>query len=191
MSETPLQPAGADYLAAPADLAARLGLPNEAALTQRHHDALRDASARFRAEVNHHVTRHEYDWWGTGNGTQALQLPALNIDRSTITVEIDDKPVTDYQVGARTGQLRRPAGWPDRLEAIHARFVAGWDKPPAEVAAAVLDIATLGARTEIGVTNVSTGGEAVAFDTALAAAGATPAWSTAVEKYQTGAGDRS
>lgn len=185
----PTQEIPEPYLAAPSDLAERLGLTGT---TPPVLLALRRVSDRFRGEVGHPVhlvTDDEY--WASGDGSASLHLPAAPVI-GTPTITLDGTPVTGFQVGRRAGLIRRTTGcWPDGLDNILVTYTHGYPSIPGDIQDAVLDVAEAACNLQAGIESVTTGGESVKFVTAIAAGGSTEAWTNAVAKYKLGEGDRS
>lgn len=174
-------PTTSDHLAAPADLAARLGT---AETDERMLAALRSASARFRAAVRHPVALVTDDVITLdGNGAASLLLPAAPVTRVS-RVLVRGQAVVDYQWSA-SGMLRREAGWPDELGAVEVTYSHGYDPVPAEIAHAVLDTAEAAFNSSDDVASMTVGGQQVTFRQ-----GVSQTWSTAVELYRLNRGDR-
>lgn len=177
-----------DYLAAPEDLAAWLGVPdNDPKLLQ----ALAAASSRFRGAVRHHVSLVADDQVVLdGNGKESLLLPAAPVTAIT-SLKLDGAALaygTDYEWSA-DGFLRRVGDrWPDRLRCIEVVYSHGFEPVPEDIAEVVIDQARAQYTVRPGLTSMTVGGQSVGFG-AQASIGVTSQWTTAVEKYQLNRGD--
>ncbi|WP_431980011.1 mobile element protein [Streptomyces qinglanensis] len=153
--------------------------------------ALRAASARFRGQVRHPVTRVTGDVeQADGDGTAALHLRAAPVVAVTL-VEVDGQEVTDYRVLRRAGVLKRTDGlvWPADAE-IDVTYDHGYAATPPEIAEVVVDQARVIYRVDPAIAQVSTGSDAVTF-AATAAVGVTSQWSAVVAAYRLNRGDGS
>jgi len=127
----------------------------------------------------------------SGNGSRSLALPAAPIHGVPL-VEVEGRPVTDFQTGRRAGLLRRLGYWPDGLDNIRITYTHGYRLIPGGIQAAVLSVAEAAYHMQAGVETVSTGNESVKFSNSLVNGGTTQEWAAAVNRYILGGnGDRS
>lgn len=181
------------YLADPADLALRTGMPET---DPRLLLELRRVSDRFREETGRVITPPVTEIvYLSGRGHTALRLPGAPVT-GPITVLINGEEVTDYEVGRASALLRRTGGkvWPDGLENIEVMYTHGWEREdvPRGISDAVLELAEIGLNTTAGIEEVATGNERVRTSRILSSGGSTPAWGNAVAKYglHRGVGER-
>ncbi|TDC02603.1 mobile element protein [Micromonospora fluostatini] len=180
-------PADPPYLADPARLARLLGVPDD---DPRMLDALAAASGRFRGQVHHSVHLVEGDEvWLDGDGSTELFLPAAPVvARPRVFVDDRELDASEFE-WSRKGILRRRAGWPDRLDAVRVLYDHGYAQIPADVEEVVIDQARVIHEVTPGVQTVQAGGESVTYGS-TATTGVTAQWTTAVEAYRVGRGDR-
>ena len=175
------------YYADPSDVAARLDVdPTDPVMLRR----LAAATDRLISDIGHPlhlVTDDEH--FGSGDGGPTLAVPATPIV-GTPTIEIDDTPVTGVQIGRRTGLLWRDAGWPRGLENVRIVYTHGYATIPGDVQDVIIDAVEAAHSLDVGVEQVSTGGESVKFTAGLVNGGTTLAWGRVADKYRlTGNGD--
>lgn len=175
-----------DYLVDPAELAAKLGrsVDDPQLLYQ-----VRAASRRFRGQVRHRVTLVENDVVVLdGNGRESLLLPvwpttavASVVLDGTELVEGTDYSWSDAGILRRLGCLH----WPDRLRCLQVTYSHGWplDEIPEDIQEVVNERAEAGLTIPVGVQSKAVGGQSVTFG-AQAAAGATEAWTKAVDRHK-------
>lgn len=176
-----------EYLADPAELAAKLGRSED---DPRLLYALRAATRRFRGQVHHPVTYVEDDVVVLdGSGRESLLLPvwpvtavsAVVLDGAEL-VEDTDYSWSDAGVLRRLGCLH----WPDRLRCLQVTYSHGWngwDEIPGDIQEVVLERAEAGLTIPVGVQSQAVGGQSVTFG-AQAASGSTEAWARAVDRYK-------
>ncbi len=176
----------APYLATVEQLATLTGLPTTSPKLLL---ALDRASNRFRDAVGHpvHLVTDDVIWLD-GDGTDTLLLPAAPF--TTISVEVDGAPVTDYKPARRSGILRRAGGWPDGLENIEVTYTHGYATIPGGIVDAVLEQAEMQAMVAGYVESEAAINQSVKYGQ-QATVGVTQRWTDAVEKYSLGRGDRS
>ncbi|WP_410662018.1 hypothetical protein [Amycolatopsis sp. lyj-84] len=149
-------------------------------------DALTAASARFRGEVRHPVSRVADDEVRLdGHGGTVLALPAAPVVAVSL-VEVQGTRVTDF-AWSRVGLLRRRHGWPDELDSVRVVYTHGYEPIPEDISEAVIGEARYLLTVQPGVTSMTVGGESVAF--ASPAATMPLAWTRAVDRYQLHRGD--
>lgn len=172
-----------ELLAAPEALATRLGVN---AADPRLLDALRSATARFRAAVRHPVSRIESDTVILdGTGADSLLLPAAPvITLERVTVDGDD--ITDDVQCSTDGMMRHPNGFPDALGAVEVVYTHGYDPIPEEITDVVLSAAETAYAGAGDVASMTVGGEQVTFRQ-----GTSHTWSVVAEQYRLNRGDRS
>ncbi len=172
-----------DLLAAPEALAERLGVD---ATDPRVWDALRSASARFRAAVRHPVSRIERDTVTLdGTGAGSLLLPAAPVTAlERVTVDGDD--ITEAVQCSADGMLRWPGGFPDTLGAVQVVYTHGYEPVPDEIADVVLSVAETAYAGAGDVASMTVGGEQITFRQ-----GVSHTWSVVAEQYRLNCGDRS
>jgi hypothetical protein len=142
---------------------------------------LRRASARFIGEVGRPIIQVVGETVVLdGSGTETLLLPDWPV--SDLTVNVEGVPVTDFEVSAPSGVLRRYARWPDKLGAIAVLYTHGYDPIPADIADAVLEQAQIALNTIVGVQQTSQGSRSVTFG-AASTTGVTQRWSDTVARY--------
>lgn len=149
---------------------------------------VREASARFRAEVRHPVSRVEGDEVTLdGDGSRTLLLPAAPVE-DVASVEVDDVAVdVDWSTA---GVLRRRVGrWPDRLRAVKVTYTHGYDPVPDEIAEAVLAMARYLMGSQPGVSMMQVGGQMVQSSGMLVDTQVTGPWETVVAAYRLNRGD--
>lgn len=180
-------PTPEEFLADPAELAAKLGRSEDDPQLLYQ---LRAATRRFRGQVRHPVTFVADDVVVLdGSGRQSLLLPvwpvtavsAVVLD-STELVEGTDYSWSDAGILRRLGCLH----WPDRLRCLQVTYSHGWngwDEIPGDIQEVVLERAEAGLTIPVGVQSRAVGGQSVTFG-AQAAAGATEAWTKAVDHYK-------
>ncbi len=169
------------YLADPAELAARLGVP---ATDAEMLLALKRASARFTGQIGYPLHLVENDeYYATGDGGSTISLPAAPI-QGTPAVTINGAPATDYHVGRQSGLLWRPGGWHLGLENIHVVYTHGHQEIPGDVQDVILDAAEADAQMQAGIESITTGNESVKFTASRVAGGVTSQWTELVNKYQ-------
>lgn len=172
-----------ELLAAPEALAERLGVD---ATDPRVWDALRSASARFRAAVRHPVSRVEGDTVVLdGTGAVSLLLPAAPVI-AVERVTVDGAEVTEAVQCSRDGMLRYDAGFPDGLGVIEVVYTHGYEPVPDEIADVVLSAAETAYAGAGDVASMTVGGEQVTFRQ-----GVSHTWSVVAEQYRLNRGDRS
>ncbi|WP_158884015.1 mobile element protein [Amycolatopsis anabasis] len=149
-------------------------------------DAVASASARFRGEVRHPVSRvADEEVWLDGTGGTVLTLPAAPVVAVT-TVEVDGQPVTDF-TWSRQGQLRRATGWPDELDVVRVVYTHGYEPVPEDIADAVMTEARYLLTVQPGISAMTVGGESLSFSSP---AGTMPeSWTRAVDRYRLNRGD--
>lgn len=179
--------AAEEFLADPAELAVKIGRSED---DPKLLYALRAASRRFRGQVRHPVTHvADEEVVLDGNGRTSLLLPVWPVTAVTSVVLTGVTLVegTDYD-WSDAGILRR-AGclhWPDRLRCLHVVYSHGWDgleQIPGDIQEVVLERAEAGFTIPVGVQSKAVGGQSLTFG-AQVAAGATEAWTKAVDKYK-------
>jgi hypothetical protein len=190
MSETPTVPP--DLLANPSDLAVRLD--DRDADDPVLIDAIRRLSDRFRGATGNHITVVENDEIHlSGRGGSSLHLPAAPV--TAIAIVVDGTTLVagiDYQLGARSGIVRRDAGWPDGLDNIHITYSHGYASVPTDIQDAVLEMAEAFCNLTAGIESVTTGDETVKIANSLINGGSLGSWTDTVTKYTLGGnGDRS
>lgn len=181
-------PAAGEYLADPADLALKLGVPADDA---RLLLALRRAGDRFEGAIGYPVRLVTDDVEHvSGDGTDTLLLRCRPIVGQP-AVKVDGVAVTDFSVGRHSGILRRKnrACWPDDLDNVEVTYSHGWDQVPGDIQDAVLEQAETQYLTVVAYQSRSAGSESVTYS-ALAAVGVTQRWTDAVNRYAF-RGDRS
>lgn len=177
--------ADVEYLADPAELAAKLGRPaNDPKLLT----ALRQAARRFRGQVGHRVTYVPDDVVTLdGNGRESILLPVWPTTAVTRVVleGVDLVEGTDYS-WSDAGILRRLGGlwWPDRLRCLQVTYSHGFpdDDIPGDIQEVVLERAEAG-MLPVGVQSKAVGGQSVTLGV-QATAGSTEAWTKTVAKYK-------
>lgn len=183
-------PVVTELLADPIDLAALTGLPAD---DTRLLAALLTASRRFVGAVRHPVRLMVDDEIVLdGNGTTTLLLPAAPVtDLAVVEVAGAELDPADYAWSA-DGLLEREAGWPRARRVVRVVYSHGYDPIPGAIADAVLSAAHIALNTEPGLSTMSVGGMSMSFSTTYGAsvAGATDAWSQAVETYRLNRGER-
>ena len=145
-------------------------------------DALTAATGRFVDAIGYDprlvtadtVTRN-------GHGGQTLILPAFPI--ANVTVTIDGQPVTDIQVDADSGIIRRVAGWPDGLGRIQVTYDHGHATIPDGITAAINEAALIDLTTNPAVQTRALGISSVTFG-AAATVGTTQKWADEVAKWR-------
>jgi len=175
-----------EFLADPAELAAKLGRSED---DPKLLYALRAASRRFRGQVHHRVTFVADDVVVLdGSGRTSLLLPVWPVT-AVSSVVLDGTELvegTDYS-WSDAGILRRLGclHWPDRLRCLQVTYSHGWplDDIPGDIQEVVLERAEAGLTIPVGVQSKAVGGQSVTFG-AQAAAGATEAWTKAVDRYK-------
>ncbi|CUW29696.1 MULTISPECIES: hypothetical protein [Streptomyces] len=176
-----------EFLADPAELAAKLGRsPDDPKLLYE----LRAATRRFRGQVHHPVTYVPEDVVVLdGNGRESLLLPVwpTTAVSSVLLDGVELAEGTDYS-WSDAGILRRLGGllWPNRLRCLQVTYSHGWnglDQVPGDIQEAVLERAEASFTIPVGVQSKAVGGQSVTFG-AQAAAGATEAWTKAVDRYK-------
>jgi hypothetical protein len=169
------------YLAEPADLATLTKLPADSPALLL---ALDRASERFRLAVGHPVHLVEAETVTLdGDGSETLLLPAA--PATDITVLVDGAAVTDFQVNARAGILRRASRWPAGLGNIEVTYSHGFAEIPGGIQDAVLEMAAISARVPAGVQSETAGGQSITWG-AQAASGVSQRWTDAVLAYLLG-----
>jgi hypothetical protein len=175
-----------EFLADPAELAAKLGRSED---DPKLLYALRAASRRFRGQVHHPVTFVADDVVVLdGSGRASLLLPVWPVTAVSAVVLDGTELVegTDYS-WSDAGILRRLGclHWPDRLRCLQVTYSHGWpvDDIPGDIQEVVNERAEAALNIVVGVQSKAVGGQSVTFG-AQAAAGATEAWTKAVEKYK-------
>ncbi|WP_406157772.1 mobile element protein [Streptomyces canus] len=176
-----------EFLADPAELAAKLGRSED---DPKLLYALRAASRRFRGQVHHPVTFVADDVVVLdGSGRESLLLPVWPVTAVSAVVLDGTELVegTDYN-WSDAGILRRLGclHWPDRLRCLQVTYSHGWNgwsEIPGDIQEAVLERAEAGLTIPVGVQSKAVGGQSVTFG-AQAAAGATEAWTKAVDRYK-------
>ena len=179
-----------DYLCEPATVAGLASTyynENFASEDLRVLEACRNASARFRAAVRHHVTDtgHE-EFTLDGTGTRYVQLPVLNpvIER----VSIYGKPA-EARV-SRRGILEFTNATPRSLGAVYVSILSsGVGEVPDDIAGPVAWAALMRVGHYPGVTSLGVGSMSATFGS-TAASGVSEEWSQAVANYQIQVGDR-
>lgn len=189
MSTPPEETPTGDYLADPADLSLRTGIASDDDLLLQ---VLRRVTARFRADVGHHVTLVEGDVYNaSGDGSRRLHLPFKPLVAPiTVTIGDDEIPAEDYAVGYRTGMLRHVTGWPDGLENITVACSHGHEATPDDIADAVLEFAEFVLSATAGVESATSGSETVKLANSLVNGGTTDTWAKAVARHSVGFTDR-
>jgi len=176
-------------------LARRLGLRSASDLTEQQLAYLDGASARFRGEAGHPITRHERVDELDPDGSELLTLPVapvVEVLEFTLRTRGHERQLEpgEYQLSRRDGLVRRGRGlWPDELGAVTIRYVAGHEHPPADVAGEVLNLAEYLATTELGVNSKTVGGQTTSWTTAAFQAGVTEPWVACVERHRLNRGD--
>lgn len=164
-------------------------------LTEAQLDALAGASARFRADAGHHITRTEYELELDGDGGNLIPLPFRHVHELTVYVNQPDGTRAEldpaqYQVSRRDGLLRRRSGvWPDTLGAFSITATAGLDTIPGDIAEHVMTLAEYVLTTEIGVGSKTVGGQQVSWTAAAFQVGITEPWAQCVARYAITRGD--
>ncbi|MFJ4322250.1 mobile element protein [Streptomyces tricolor] len=176
-----------EFLADPEELAVKLGRsPDDPQLLY----ALRAATRRFRGQVHHPVTFVADDVvLLDGNGRQSLLLPVWPTT-AVSSVLLDGAELSegvDYS-WSDAGILRRLGGlhWPNRLRCLQVTYSHGWNglaEVPGDIQEAILERAEAAFTIPVGVQSKAVGGQSVTFG-AQAAAGATEAWTKAVDRYK-------
>lgn len=195
------------YLATPAALAARTGLP-ETDLKLK--EKLRAASDRFRAAVHHQVSLVVDDVvYLDGPGSSVLLVPGPIVSITSFVLDdgtVDGVPLArnvDYRASRDTGVIKRVYGiWPDQLEFAVLTYTHGYENEntdpddatrlvgiPDEIQTAVLDMAETMLNIELGVQQRTVLGDSVQFG-AASSVGTTQSWTDAVSGYEFGRGDR-
>ena len=116
-----------------------------------------------------------------GDGGQTLILPAFPV--GNVVVEVDGVTVTDVQVDAAAGILRRPTGWPDRLGCVQVTCDHGLATIPTGISDAILEAAQITLTTNPAVQSRTLGVSSVEFG-ASATVGVTQRWVDAVARYR-------
>ncbi|MFE9935852.1 mobile element protein [Streptomyces hirsutus] len=176
--------AAEEFLADPAELAVRLGRPED---DPKLLSALRSATRRFRGQVGHRVHFVEDDVvMLDGNGRESILLPVWPTT-AVAEVLLDGQALTegtDYS-WSQAGILRRLGclRWPDRLRCLQTTYSHGWPEIPEDIQEVVLERAEAGFTIPVGVQSKAVGGQSVTFG-AQAASGATEAWMSAVARHK-------
>ncbi|WP_394621297.1 hypothetical protein JNUCC0626_20030 [Lentzea sp. JNUCC 0626] len=183
-------PALDELLADPAELAALTGLPAD---DSRLVAALVAASRRFAGAVRCPIRRVEQDEVVLdGNGTTSLLLPAAPVTAVHL-VELDGVALDAASVQwSADGLVERTTPWPRRRRCLRIVYSHGYDPVPGMVSDAVTQAAHIALNSEPGMSTLAVGGMSVSWSTTFggAQAGATEAWSQAVERYRLNRGDR-
>ena len=179
-------------LASPKDLADALG---RRADDPRVVSALARASARFRGAVRWRVDQGTDTVQLDGHGRVSLSVPARELTACTVELVEHGTRRTlvdgvDYE-WSRDGILDRlGTTWPARRRCVHVTYTAGLAPVPDDVQEVVLDQAAAIYRIRRGLSSKQVGGVTETYGT-QEAIGVTEQWSTVVERYRVGVGDRS